>query len=158
MTCFSPCTSTTKRFVATYGINAMYIHSFIHSLNSSRKSGIWGHAILSVLIPELTSSVDKNSSFLILIFIVWTRTLMVFTLYWEVISQALHSRVNTDLYICHMCALLKIAFDKTNKLESCNFSEGLKEAYSLRLTITNLPSTWSMKEKQSGCVFLWRFY
>ena len=40
------------------------------------------------------SSVDKNSSFLVPIFIVWTRTLA-FTLSREVISRAVHNRVNT---------------------------------------------------------------
>ena len=68
----------------------------LHSLPIFIQYATWGHTILSVLIPELTSSVDKNSSFLVPIFIVWTRTL-VFTLSREVISRAVHSRVNTAI-------------------------------------------------------------
>ena len=50
------------------------------------------HAL--VLIPELTSSVDKKTQvFLVPIFIVWTRTLA-FTLSREVISRTVHNRVN----------------------------------------------------------------
>ena len=67
----------------------------LHSLPVLIQRAAWGHAILSVLIPELTSSVDKNSSFLVPIYIVWTCTLA-FTLSREVISRAVHNRVNTD--------------------------------------------------------------
>ena len=68
----------------------------LHSLQIFIQRATSGHAILSLLIPELTSSVDKNSSFLVPIFIVWTRTLA-FTLSREVISWAVHNRVNTAI-------------------------------------------------------------
>ena len=68
----------------------------LHSLPIFIQHATWGHAILSVLIPELTSSVDKNLSLLVPIFIVWTRTLA-FALSREVISRAVHNRVNTAI-------------------------------------------------------------